>query len=348
MVSKVLTIKPSQLNQPVGRVARQLMRKRLAVAESLVGDLKNPEAVHEFRVALRRARSIERAYRPYVSDVVSRKLRRRLKEVVTATGAARDTEVQLQRLSKRRADPRPHQRPGFDWLQDRLERRLADEYRRLEESLAERFLLVHKPLTARLKAKRNDPDPSFAEVTAGLLLESAGDFSLRCEQIRADAAEQPLHMARISGKRLRYLLEPLTGAFPQAEDLVASLKQVQDLLGEIRDLQVFARELAEAAEEAGAARMRKLIEMSLSLPRESPELVQARQQDERAGLMSLARELHTRQTDLIERLKVRLRDGAAEDLVAAVRSLARDCARAAVPSAPGPSPRAEPDAPGAA
>jgi len=327
MASKSLTIKRSHLHQPVALVARRLMRKRLAAAEALVEDLNDPEAVHEFRVAVRRARSIERAYRPYLADIVTPKLRRRLKAVVAATGSARDTEVQLERLSRRRLDPRPHQQPGFDWLQDRLERRLQEEYARLEDSLAERFLLVHTPLRARLKSRREDPALSFAEVTAGLLLEVSGDFSMHCARIRVDTSEEPLHEARISGKRLRYLLEPLTEVFPAAAELVTELKVIQDLLGEIRDLQVFGTELALAAEEAGAARMRKLIEISLTLPREAPEWVQARQQDERAGLMSLARQVRARQVDLVAHLRARLANGAADALVAGVRSLAQDCAR---------------------
>ncbi|MFO8004477.1 CHAD domain-containing protein [Thioalkalivibrio sp.] len=330
MVAKVLTIKPSELHRPVGQVARRLMRRRLAVAESLVGDLKDPEAVHEFRVAMRRARSIESAYRPYLADVVTPKLRRRLKAVVAATGAARDTEVQLERLAQRRVDPKPHHQPGFDWLQERLERRLESEYAELRASLAERFRLVHKPLRARLKARSDGTEPGFAEVTAGLLLEASGDFSLRCAQILADSSEEPLHMARISGKRLRYLLEPLTLALPQAAEQVAKLKVLQDLLGEIHDLQVFGQELAEASEEAGSARQRKLIELSLRLPLDAPELELARQQDERAGLMSLARGLQTRQTDLVEHLRARLRAGAAEALVDQVRAIARECGRAGV------------------
>lgn len=328
MVAKVLTVKPAHLQRPVGQVVRLLMRRRLAVAESQVADLGNPEAVHEFRVAMRRARSIEKAYRPYLADVVTRKLRRRLKDVVAATGAARDTEVQLARLAQRRADPRPHHRPGFEWLQERLERRLQAEYAELHDTLAERFRLVQKPLRARLKSRLEQPEPSFAEVTAGLLLEFSGDFSTRCAQILADASEGPLHTARISGKRLRYLLEPLTAALPGAAECVAGLKVLQDLLGEIHDLQVFGQDLAQASEEAGAARMRKLIELSLTLPLEAPELEQARQQDERAGLMSLARELQTRRIDLVEHLRGRLRAGAAEDLVQRVRDLARECALA--------------------
>lgn len=340
MVAKVLTVKPSHLRRPVGQVARLLMRKRLAVAESLAGDLDDPEAVHEFRVAMRRARSIENAYRPYLTDVVTRKLRRRLKAVVDATGAARDTEVQLARLAQRRADPKPHHRPGFEWLQQRLEQRLETEYSELRETLAERFRLVHKPLRARLKAKREDPRHSFAEITAGLLLEASGEFAAHCRNILADTSEEPLHIARISGKRLRYLLEPLVVALPDAVARVRQLKVLQELLGEIHDLQVFGLELAEASEEAGAARMRKLIELSLTQPIGAPELEQARQQDERAGLMSLARELQTRQADLVAHLRARLHAGDAEELVDGVRLLARECARAGMTMEPEQDPPA--------
>lgn len=334
MVAKVLTVKPDHLQRPVGRVARLLMRKRLAVAESLAGRLDDPEAVHEFRVAMRRARSIEKAYRPYLADVVTPKLRRRLKEVVAATGAARDTEVQLQRLAQRRADPKPHHRPGFEWLQQRLEQRLEAEYAELRTTLADRFRLVHRPLRVRLKTKRGDPEPSFAEVTAGLLLEASGDFAMRCANILSDTDEEPLHLARISGKRLRYLLEPLVVALPDAAGRVQELKVLQELLGEIHDLQVFGQQLAEASEEAGAARMRKLIELSLRLPLDAPELALARQQDERAGLMSLARELQTRQADLVEHLRARLRAGDAQRLVAGVHGLARECARSGLATEP--------------
>jgi CHAD domain-containing protein len=337
MVPKVLTVKPVHLQRPVGEVVRRLMRKRLAMGEALAGDLGGSEVVHEFRVAMRRARSIEKAYRPYLADVVTRKLRRRLKAVVDATGAARDTEVQLARLAQRRADPKPHHLPGFDWLQQRLERRLEAEHAELRETLANRFRLVHKPLRARLKARRDDPRRSFAEVTAGLLLEAGGDFEAHCGTIRADTSEESLHHARISGKRLRYLLEPLAAAFPDAVERIRELKVLQDLLGEIRDLQVFGVELAEASEEAGAARMRKLIELSLTQPLDAPELELARQQDERAGLMSLARELQTRQADLVAHLRARLRSGDVEALVERVRALARQCARAGLPAEPGPA-----------
>jgi hypothetical protein len=51
------------------------------------------------------------------------------------------------------------------------------------------------------------------------------------------------HAARISAKRLRYLLEPLARRAPGVKALVGRLKQLQDLLGNFHDMQVLAEEI---------------------------------------------------------------------------------------------------------
>jgi CHAD domain-containing protein len=61
----------------------------------------------------------------------------------------------------------------------------------------------------------------------------------------ADRADT--HAARISAKRLRYLLEPFEEADRKVADLVVQLTNLQDTLGEIHDSQSFAGEVAQAA-----------------------------------------------------------------------------------------------------
>ena len=53
------------------------------------------DALHDFRVAVRRLRSWIRAFEPSLRDAVSRKQRRRLSEIADATGATRDATVHL-------------------------------------------------------------------------------------------------------------------------------------------------------------------------------------------------------------------------------------------------------------
>ena len=55
----------------------------------------DPEALHDFRVALRRLRSSSRAYRPYLKGSLSKKVGKRLKALASSTNKARDTEVQI-------------------------------------------------------------------------------------------------------------------------------------------------------------------------------------------------------------------------------------------------------------
>src|SRR6516225_6950220 len=84
---------------PPERAARKLLLRQVKQAESAgqrlaIGD--DPEALHDFRVALRRFRAQERAYRPWLGDALPKKLRRRLHDLVRSTGPARDSEVQLE------------------------------------------------------------------------------------------------------------------------------------------------------------------------------------------------------------------------------------------------------------
>jgi hypothetical protein len=69
------------------------------------------------------------------------------------------------------------------------------------------------------------------------------------------------HDARIAGKHLRYLIEPLRKERPEAERLLARLRTLQDLLGEMNDLHLVEETLNEETARlarAGARRLRRL------------------------------------------------------------------------------------------
>ncbi len=81
-------------------------------------DLEEAEALHDFRVALRRLRTLLRGFRPELGDVVPRKLQRQLRDLTRATTAARDAEVQLTWVRGQR--DAVGRRPGLTWLIARL------------------------------------------------------------------------------------------------------------------------------------------------------------------------------------------------------------------------------------
>ena len=85
------------------RIAVNLLDAASAARERLT-DADDAEALHDFRVAMRRLRSTLRAYQPQLDAVVPSKLRRRLRDLARATGEARDVEVQIAATSSRRSD----------------------------------------------------------------------------------------------------------------------------------------------------------------------------------------------------------------------------------------------------
>src|SRR5688500_209800 len=88
------------LTRPAAEAARLVARERLDAATAALercvqASAEAPEALHDFRVALRRLRSVVRAYRPYLQRSAPKGVRRRLRKVTDNTNAGRDAEVLL-------------------------------------------------------------------------------------------------------------------------------------------------------------------------------------------------------------------------------------------------------------
>ena len=321
--------------QPATRAVRQLASGHLEDAAAACRRLMDPadtEALHDFRVSLRRLRSLTRAYKPFICDCLPKKLRRRIKDMASTTGLARDTEVQLEWLNQQRGQARSHERAGYLWIIRRLEARLAEEYQDLREHLPVRFERLHERLATRLGLDYDDSSPPMGEITAELLLDAGDELRAHLDEVHGQADEDEIHQARITAKRLRYLLEPLAPELEAGRDLVSELKGLQQIMGEIHDTQVLGAELLQAAEEAGAARMKSLIDLSLRLPHDDPQVEAARRSDERPGLVSLARDLQEREQDMISRLLGHIGEGDVSRFLEHLQKAADELRRLAMPA----------------
>ena len=171
----------SALQRPVMEVARQLALGLLADAAqarerlNLRGDA---EALHDFRVGLRRVRSVLRAYRPHLEGSIPRKLRRRLKQLAQASGASRDLEVHLAWLTEQKPSLRYGQRVGLAWLvrRSRAAKRAADAG--LTDQIARHFSSLRQRLERRVGRYTVtvgigglEREPTYAAVTTRLLLD---------------------------------------------------------------------------------------------------------------------------------------------------------------------------------
>jgi CHAD domain-containing protein len=135
--------------------ARHLCLGLLEEAESALRRLErgeDEEALHDFRVALRRLRSVIRAYRPYLKGSARKKLRARLKALAASTNAARDLEVQREWLSKRGPELDPEGAEGAQRLLERLDA-LSDETPR-PDVLREEFEPLRESLRKSLTRLR--------------------------------------------------------------------------------------------------------------------------------------------------------------------------------------------------
>lgn len=198
----------------------------------------DPEALHDFRVASRRLRSILRAYRPWL-DSVPKKLRRQLREVARATSVGRDAEVCLVWLEQRHDAVAG---AGYDRLRAQLERSRDDAYAHVREDVLAASADVEQRLRRRLKdIRRNGRDrpgtkTSYAVATSERLHRYIARVAADLARIGGVSDTVAIHDARIQAKRLRYLLEPLADAdVSAARAAVTGLRVFQDQTGLLCD-----------------------------------------------------------------------------------------------------------------
>jgi CHAD domain-containing protein/CYTH domain-containing protein len=239
------------LTEPTPRAARAVALELLDTLDASYARLGKPrdvEALHDFRVALRRLRSWLRAYRRDVKDSVGKKALRRLGELARATNDSRDIEVHLEWLAAQAGTLKPRERTDVRWLtsQLRTEKRRADAAFReaLRAGFGETSARLRKNLSRYAVAVWDQaPNDRWALTAAAQIQEAFVAFRKRLGAVQEMRADEQLHRARIAGKRLRYLLEPLTEAVDGVPAAIESLKGVQDLLGSVHDAHVFSRGL---------------------------------------------------------------------------------------------------------
>jgi CHAD domain-containing protein len=130
-----------------------------------------------------------------------------------------------------------------------------------------------------------------------------------------------LHDSRISGKRLRYLLEPLRPYVNDAQQVVKQSKRLQDLLGDLNDIHVLMREIDNALEPSMKQRGDR-IQASLR----SNDIDRARREasmSEWTGFLELHARLREERGLLIAKLRDRWLNGELGALVARARGLAQ-------------------------
>jgi len=234
---------------------------QIDTAHARLGDQLDQDALHDFRVGIRRLRSAIRAYRRELEGSINGRMRRRLRNLARATNDGRDVEVQLAWLGKQSQLLGPDDIPGFYWLVGRLEdrkqkiqdRAVADVARRYEKVAAtlRRALGI---LRIELQTAQGQPPATFREVTGALAQRQVQRLRQDLGRIQGAGDAEQAHRTRISVKRLRYLLEPVARGNRRAGALIRRFKEAQDLLGEHHDMHVFSSAIASFREGVSASK----------------------------------------------------------------------------------------------
>jgi len=233
------------------RIARFYL-DRAGQAASRLKKKGDEQALHDFRVSLRRLRSNLQAYAPYLATAVSPKQRKRIRNLASSTGGGRDAEVQLEWLEQRQFDVSLDEAPGVELLREELERQLTAGYGQGVSRALNKFGKLDGKLRRRLddletagRASGLNEGLRFSAAVERCLPEYAGELDVHLSRVHSIADEAEAHRARIRAKRLRYLLEPIADDVEEVEGLLTSLKGLQDLLGDLRDAQLLSELVAQ-------------------------------------------------------------------------------------------------------
>lgn len=241
------------------RLALAHLEDARAARSRVVGG-SDPEALHDYRVALRRLRSCLRAYDKKLRGTVTRKSLRQLRRLARATSMSRDLEVHLAWLGEQLERVGEAERPGVSWMIQRLTAAKSRAWKRMLALDGKLLPQVHDRLVNQLSEFRTtirldaDPRPrSTAAVTAGWVGAASERLKNRLREIRGYGSEAEIHRARIAAKHLRYVLEPFANSLPEVDTVTDRLKSLQDSFGDVHDAHVFVAELREVLPEAEIA-----------------------------------------------------------------------------------------------
>jgi len=251
-----------------------------------------PEGVHDFRVALRRLRSTLRAFRPELKDLLPHRTRRRLRRLARAAGDSRNLQVSREWVSRQLETLSAAEQVGARWLLARLAARQQDTDKQLGRRIDKDFSRTKRRVRRAIKQAEPATVRGLVKGTNVVVRDAVRHWTEELERrlrgIRTVADWDDAHAARISVKRIRYLLKPFRRELAPASAALEQLSALQDALGTLQDARVLAAEFraafSEVAREEAQRTCDELLPWSGAI--EPADSLPPRKQD---GLITLTR-----------------------------------------------------------
>lgn len=245
-------------SEDAARIILRFLLEVIRINEARLAEDRDPEFLHDYRVAIRRTRSALRQMKRVFPPEITSRFRKDFSYVGKLSNHLRDLDVHLQNEGIYQAMLPPGQRddigPLFGYLREKRGKVFRDFLPHLETG---RYKKIMRDWDLFLNSPEHDfPDSPNAELPVRELARKR--IYKRYKKIfhkhhveLEDMADDMLHLIRIECKELRYLLEFFSPLFPREKirGLIGELKKLQDILGKYNDFRVQQQRLKDLAGE---------------------------------------------------------------------------------------------------
>ncbi|WP_321492531.1 CHAD domain-containing protein [uncultured Desulfobacter sp.] len=221
----------------------------------LIEDL-DTEFLHQWRVSLRKVRSVLTLFKGVVAPDTLDRLKQDFRDIMQDTNLMRDRDVYLLSRNDYFALVPPQAHPGLGVLFEMLQRDRDEAFEKVKTLLKSKAYkkqiksiqkLFENPEDLPQGPKADAPSKKFA---ANLVLKRYKTVCRLAANITDKTPDETIHELRIHCKKLRYLIESAQPLFDdnQVKDLLKTLKGLQEHLGSFNDQSVQQATLAHCLE----------------------------------------------------------------------------------------------------
>ena len=247
-----------------------------------------------------------------------------------ASNESRDGEVQLAWLREQARTLPRDARQGCEWLIDRIESRRMSADDRFRKRVVADFERTRSALDTELAAVHDD-DGASPRIAARSTLAAAVAVVVhtQAERLRAHLGavhglgdDKEVHRARLAGKRLRYLVAPLSDLVEDENQVLPRLKPMQDALGELRDAHTLIETVAGELSSLFSERAEQIVSAVRTVGSGTERFLDTSTPSVERGLLTIAARLHERAVRAFGEVRDSWLGARAEVLVAELMSVA--------------------------
>jgi CHAD domain-containing protein len=241
------------------------------------------DGIHDVRVASRRIRSLLRAHEKAFKKKPFEDFRCRVRAVTRGLGGARELDVTIGMLEKRRKQLKGPVRLAANQALRLLRQERTEELSSVDAS-------VHLVRDARfpvcldtLKASAKGTKRCYLDIAAKAL-DKRLDAVEKCHaKWKQTHSEEDLHQVRIAFKRLRYSCEIFRPLYPEAmQDFLDRLKKAQEHLGDWNDVRILRDHTERLAKNISGDAAEGISTLQSQLDQQADELREAYELDSEA------------------------------------------------------------------